>query len=342
MRQAGDARAVDIGLSGVERAERVGMIVVVMRLRALKPEETNVRVLNARETTDREVLEATYPGVGVFEVTATILDKNNPDANQTIKTASGDTGTVTWDDLPVNGDGVTVDRVPYIGTLARREGHLKHYVTIDREDPRFSVAMPEFRQVAHVGEVWAICYDGCGGAAMFRLGGGVDPRVVAADPDALRVRLLAPLRPVQPRAVGAHHALPATIVVPSNEEDELLQRLVQWLATKGIEAGHRRYAVAGGGPLVSDLVVEALSLLGEAKASADRDHVRMALGQLVDYGRFEVDLRHRVVILPTRPFDDLLDLIATAGCSVLFETAADGWSARGRLSEDDAWRALQP
>jgi hypothetical protein len=46
----------------------------------------------------------------------------------------------------------------------------------------------------------------------------------------------------------------------------------------------------------------------EAKASVTRDTVRMAIGQLADYGRF-VPGAARAILLPERPADDLISLL---------------------------------
>lgn len=63
-------------------------------------------------------------------------------------------------------------------------------------------------------------------------------------------------------------------------------------------------------PLRVDLYDQTEHVLYEAKASACREAVRMALGQLLDYRRaFDVPPELRV-LLPERPADDLVDLLA--------------------------------
>jgi hypothetical protein len=63
-------------------------------------------------------------------------------------------------------------------------------------------------------------------------------------------------------------------------------------------------------PLFADLLDETDDVLYEAKGSVTRDNVRMAMGQLADYGRFRRSAR-RVILLPERPRADLTALALT-------------------------------
>lgn len=66
--------------------------------------------------------------------------------------------------------------------------------------------------------------------------------------------------------------------------------------------------------LYTDAYVEELNILVEAKGSVDRDAIRMAIGQLLDYKRFILEASVRcAVLLPDRPRPDLLQLLAYAG-----------------------------
>lgn len=67
-----------------------------------------------------------------------------------------------------------------------------------------------------------------------------------------------------------------------------------------------------------DLIDVTADELYEAKGTTTRDSVRLAIGQLYDYNRF-VEASRRSVLLPTRPGDDLLALIADRGMSCVFE-----------------------
>jgi hypothetical protein len=68
----------------------------------------------------------------------------------------------------------------------------------------------------------------------------------------------------------------------------------------------------------------------EAKAGATRGDVRMAIGQLADYGRFVPAAKRRAVLLAEKPAADLLALIESCGLGAIwrhedsFEDNADG------------------
>jgi hypothetical protein len=66
-------------------------------------------------------------------------------------------------------------------------------------------------------------------------------------------------------------------------------------------------------PLYTDVYVKELHILVEAKGSIDRNAIRMAIGQLLDYKRFIVEASVRcAVLLPELPRPDLLQLLAYA------------------------------
>jgi hypothetical protein len=61
--------------------------------------------------------------------------------------------------------------------------------------------------------------------------------------------------------------------------------------------------------LYVDLFNEATNELVEAKATARREQIRMAIGQIGDYRRFVVSRPNCKVLLPEAPSPDLLDLL---------------------------------
>jgi hypothetical protein len=73
-------------------------------------------------------------------------------------------------------------------------------------------------------------------------------------------------------------------------------------------------------PMYTDLYDETVKALVEAKGTTSREAVRMALGQLADYGRF-VPATHRAMLLPERPRPDLQNLAASQGVAVIWPTA---------------------
>ncbi|MZE43733.1 restriction endonuclease [Streptomyces sp. SID5477] len=94
-------------------------------------------------------------------------------------------------------------------------------------------------------------------------------------------------------------------------ESKLVQRFSDFLRTMGHQVCRHRILPPGETrPLLTDLYVPDLELLVEAKGSVTRENVRMAIGQLADYGRF-LDAQHRAILVPSRPREDLLDLVTS-------------------------------
>jgi hypothetical protein len=69
-------------------------------------------------------------------------------------------------------------------------------------------------------------------------------------------------------------------------------------------------------PLFTDLYDPETHLIIEAKGTVTRDAIRMAAGQLFDYGRF-VDRPKFAVLLPEAPRRDLLEYLRSTGISVI-------------------------
>ncbi len=71
-------------------------------------------------------------------------------------------------------------------------------------------------------------------------------------------------------------------------------------------------------PLFSDLMDRTTNTLYEAKGSVQRGAIRMAIGQLMDYRRFVQPSPRLAVLLPSRPRDDLRDLLTSVGVGVVW------------------------
>jgi hypothetical protein len=101
-------------------------------------------------------------------------------------------------------------------------------------------------------------------------------------------------------------------------EAELVRRYSAWLRrTRGSLAERHRIASPGGAHLFTDLYDPSRRLLVEAKASATRNDVRMALGQILDYGR-SIDHAHKAVLLPSQPPRDLESLLNDYGVGTIW------------------------
>lgn len=82
-------------------------------------------------------------------------------------------------------------------------------------------------------------------------------------------------------------------------EAELLQKYVLWLQEKGRELQCVKY-----GGLQCDGYEEKTRNLIEAKSSTKRGHIRMAVGQLLDYafeGRKKLGASNKAILLPKKP-----------------------------------------
>ena len=78
-------------------------------------------------------------------------------------------------------------------------------------------------------------------------------------------------------------------------------------------------------PLACDLVDETNHVLFEAKGDVRRASVRMAIGQLLDYRRFEPISMELAILLPRRPAQDIIELIHSVPASAVWRTK-DGFA----------------
>jgi hypothetical protein len=101
-------------------------------------------------------------------------------------------------------------------------------------------------------------------------------------------------------------------------EAALVTRYRRHLQQRGHEVTRLRVVPPGeGAPLYSDLWDETARELIEAKGTVTRDAMRLAVGQLLDYGRF-ADAKTRTVLVPSRPRPDLISYLAEVGIDVVY------------------------
>ncbi|MBO0827148.1 MAG: restriction endonuclease [Streptosporangiales bacterium] len=103
-------------------------------------------------------------------------------------------------------------------------------------------------------------------------------------------------------------------------ESDLVKRLESWLRAQGHEVA--RWAIRPAGELRmlwTDTYDMTAKELYEAKGSANRWAIRLAIGQLLDYRRYvlvpDVGL---VVAVPSRPSDDLINLLYECGIACVY------------------------
>jgi hypothetical protein len=74
-------------------------------------------------------------------------------------------------------------------------------------------------------------------------------------------------------------------------------------------------------PVLTDLYDATAGLLVEAKGTVQRNAIRMAIGQLLDYKRFiDPAPKNLAVLVPEEPRQDLCDLLASQGIDHIFPT----------------------
>ena len=100
-------------------------------------------------------------------------------------------------------------------------------------------------------------------------------------------------------------------------EAQLSLRFERYLREHGHEVIRYRITYPGLPPLYSDLADATAKVLYEAKGSAERMSVRLAIGELLDYAR-RIPGVLIAVLLPEAPTDDLIDLLKDheIGCVV--------------------------
>ncbi|MFJ5883470.1 hypothetical protein [Kitasatospora cineracea] len=113
---------------------------------------------------------------------------------------------------------------------------------------------------------------------------------------------------------GKRAAVPETIA--QRREGELSDAFEAHLTAMGHVVKRFQIRIKGKtGTLMTDLYDVTDHVLYELKGTATRPAVRMALGQLLDYGRYVKTEEHpevprRVVLLPALPDEDMADLLA--------------------------------
>lgn len=108
----------------------------------------------------------------------------------------------------------------------------------------------------------------------------------------------------------------------------LVQRFVLWIeGSDGVVTERNAIPTAAGRTMFTDVYVRETRELIEAKASSSREHLRSALGQILDYARY-VDHSRLAVLVPTRPAQEMMDLLLGHGIGCIWEDPAGGFSAQ--------------
>jgi hypothetical protein len=147
---------------------------------------------------------------------------------------------------------------------------------------------------------------------------GLRSRSTAATPvGAATTTLTARLVAVESRR--SHQALvkPRSAAVANPIESGLVHEYVDHLEAAGDEVRALFVPLPGGRYMRNDVINCTRRALVEAKQTSTREHIRTAIGQILDYQRFW-KAKHRAVLLPDMPEADLLALLDSAAINAIW------------------------
>jgi hypothetical protein len=109
------------------------------------------------------------------------------------------------------------------------------------------------------------------------------------------------------------------------EENKLQKRFWEFMCSKGEQPERAAISIDGlKGYLFPDFVLSSRGLVVEAKPSTSRIHVRLAIGQVLDYAHLLAEagrLLKPAILLPGKPRQDLCDLLEKLEISLIFESS---------------------
>jgi hypothetical protein len=154
-------------------------------------------------------------------------------------------------------------------------------------------------------------------------------------PLALAVKQLAPIKkiPLEKQEVEKFFVDPNKKTYTADRtESKLVLDFGSYLHANGYSAVRHQILPDGETrPLFTDLYVEEMNLLVEAKGSVTRENIRMAIGQLVDYSRL-MDKPACAILVPSKPRPDLLKLVHSQGYTVIWKEDSSYQVSNGKIS----------
>ncbi len=109
--------------------------------------------------------------------------------------------------------------------------------------------------------------------------------------------------------------------VAHRSEQTLVLAFRDYQESRGHTIERHRYVPKGSrSALYCDLVDLTDHVLYEAKSDVKRTSIRMAIGQLLDYRRFEQDEMELAILLPRKPTQDIIDLILSVPAIAVWRT----------------------
>lgn len=125
-----------------------------------------------------------------------------------------------------------------------------------------------------------------------------------------------PIQVVSVESTDVEKLVSGTVI---QREALLVERFQQHLESHGREVMRYRIVPQGSAALYSDLADVTDNIMYEAKGSAERMSVRLALGQVLDYGRY-VEGSRLAILLPEEPAADLVELLEAHDVGCVVET----------------------
>lgn len=138
---------------------------------------------------------------------------------------------------------------------------------------------------------------------------------------------------LMPLEVDSKHFYETSATVESvaqKRESALVAAFIAW--SGGRTGRFQRWAIRVPGEevrLLTDVFDTRLRILYEAKGSSGRSHVRLALGQLLDYRRHIEGAQMLAVLLPQKPTPDLLDLLEQNSVECAWQAPSGAFEGSG-------------
>lgn len=139
----------------------------------------------------------------------------------------------------------------------------------------------------------------------------LDPSSVPLDP----VPVPTPIETL--RAVDFEQVTRLQVRLARRTELQLVHEFSAWLENRGVSSTGLRIPYSPERrDLRADLFLPETSTLVEAKATASRESLRMAIGQLLDYARWLPDTPRLLVLVPTAPAPDMIELLESMSIGI--------------------------
>lgn len=152
------------------------------------------------------------------------------------------------------------------------------------------------------------------------------PQDYSAAPMTPNAEAVAEKVPLENHLVSEFETAGSGATTAEKREQALVDRFREVLAGRGHELSRWKITPPESTrPLYSDIFDETTGTLYEAKAKSTRNHVRMGLGQILDYKRYTPsEVKDFALLLPSEPHFDLLDLLRRHDLGAIWPDAQTG------------------